>query len=56
MLTFKDNVPGRDRAPSTDTRPPGHQNILTQRESRSDETLPGAQRKTALSFVKQRII
>lgn len=53
---FKDNVPGRDRAPSTDTRPPGYQNILPQRGSLSDETLPGVQRKTALSFVKPQMI
>lgn len=38
-----DDTPGRDRVPSTDARPPGQQNILTQRESRSDEPLPGAQ-------------
>jgi hypothetical protein len=49
---FKD-IPGRDRAPSMDARPPENQNILAQSGSRSDETLrlPGAQREIGLSFV-----
>jgi hypothetical protein len=51
-MLFIDIVPGRDRVPGTDTRPLGHQNILPQRGSQSDETLSGAQRKSVLSFVK----